>query len=227
MRKSFFTTLLSIGITVAASEVFAQFQNDPLNQVQIEVGDNYYGQSVEITGSRKIIDHFWANLSVETGSFSLKTDSHSNFLFYDNGTDTTYNLGLSIHDMDSFWISYCRNETGDFRFLNSLGVGVSYYDLTVHLTDQEGNNPDIYQGQKDISAFALYTDLHLLDYIPPRDQLVFSLGVKCNTSFLSSPQSVTTQDSAGYVRNASIASSDGGAIMFPYLEIFLGVGRYF
>jgi len=227
MKKNIFLLLAILGITLGASDGFAQFQNDPFNLVQIEFGGNYYGQSIEINYSRKMIDHFWANLSLETGSFSLALNSGSDFLFYDNGPISNYHFGLSIQDVDTFWISYCRNETEEFRILNSLGVGVSYYDLTYHLTDQHVGSTDLYQGQKDISAFALYTDLHLLDYIPAHDQLVFSLGVKCNTSFLPSPQTVIIKDNAGNVGSATMASSNGGPIMFPYLEVFLGVGRYF
>ncbi len=99
--------------------------------------------------------------------------------------------------------------------------------MTFHLSFNGADPSDTFQGQRDISAFALYTDLHLLDFYPPHDKLFFSLGIKGNTAFLSSPQTVNATDGSGGTAFISYSSGNGGAIMFPDLELYLGLGYGF
>ncbi len=222
-RRLLFSILLSLGVSGA----WAQSPEGLSNLAAIEVGDNYFGQSLELSYSTKIISHFWASFSIETGSFFFQDKAGSTFFVFTNNSTINYNVGLNIQDLERLSLSYYRNEKGAFRLLNSLGVGISYFDLTINLSEQTMNSATPYQGQKAISAFALYADLHLLDYYPPGDQLVFSLGIKSSTAFLSSPQTVSTTNSAGSKLVVSYASANGGAIIFPYPELFLSLGRLF
>ena len=218
--------LFFAGITLSVPAAFAQAGDDPPNLFGIEVGSNYYGQSLALSYSKKIIDHFWAGLSVEIGSLSLQSNAGSTILDFYNNSAYNYNIGLNIADLETLSLSYRLNEKGVLRFLNSLALGISYFDLTVNVSEQSASGA-LYQGQKGISAFALYTELHLLDFNPPGDQLAFSLGAKCNAAFLSSPQAVVTRNSAGNIIVVSEISPKGGSILFPYPELFLSVGRFF
>lgn len=221
------TLFLIAGILLAASGVFAQALNDPPNLVDIEVGDNYYGQSLALAYSTRLIDHLWAHFSVESGNFSAEAKADSSFLIFFNSSDNTYNVGLNLQDVETVSLFYVRAEKGEFRFLNSLGLGLTYFDTVVSVSDLIGDNPNAFQGQKSISAFALYTDLHLVDFHPTNDQLVFSLGIKGSTAFLPSPQTVTTRNSVNQTTVVGYKSADGGPLAIPYLELFFNVGRYF
>lgn len=200
-------------------------QNYSLNA---EVGNNYYGNSIGLSLSRRIVDHLWANLGYENGSFSHFQEAGSTFFIFSNPSSINYNLNIGIHEMTDLFISWRWKEDKPVWFLNSIGIGLSHYNLTVSSSFQKIGYPGIFRGAKDMSGFALYADLHLLDVHLPDDKLSYSLGVKCHTVWLSSPQVIVTDNGLGDTSNAAAeVSSDGGPIVVPYLELFLRVGYVF
>ncbi|SRR5579871_842556 len=224
MKPSLFLALM---IYLSATLGWAQGEVPLPNSVQAQVGDNYFGQSFGLTYSRDLLGPLWGQFALEIGSISFTSASGQTFFIFTNNTAIDYNVGLDIHDMVTTALAFHWTDRGTLRWLDSLAVGLTYFDLTVHTSYDTGNPGDPYQGQRDISAFALYTELHLLDFHVPNDRLFFSLGAKCNTAFLESPQTVYTKNRNGQTSSVSEINPNGGSILFPDIEGFLGLGYEF
>lgn len=224
MRHYFFLAFLAC---FQCSTAWGQDKDSLPNSGQIQVGSNYFGQSVALAYSRNLAGPLWAEVALETQSISFQSAAGQNFFVFYNSSYTNFNIGLDVHDFVTLDLAFHRSNQGEFRVLNSLAVGITHFDLTYHLSFNGADPSDVFRGQRDISAFALYTDLHLLDFYPSRDRLFFSLGIKGNTAFLPSPQTVDAKDGSGQTASISYASEDGGAIMFPDLELYLGLGYGF
>lgn len=210
-----------------SSTVSAQWDVETLNRGNAQVGSNYYGQSLSLNYSHKIFDHVWAGMALERATFSLDFNSGSTFLFFTNNSQTNYHIGFDIPILVSSFISIEREAKGMIRFVNSLAVGITYFDMTANVSTSSNNGSSIYQGGKEISAFALYTGLHLIDLYPPQEKVHFSLGIKGNMAWLSNPQRVDLTNGSGGKGFAILYSADGSPILVPYPELFFEIGYSF
>jgi hypothetical protein len=197
------------------------------NTLEIQVGDNYFGQSVALSAATRLGGPFWGGLSLELGNLTVESDANSSFYVFHNPSSTDFTVGLDLHPLASLWLAFHRSDSGEFRWLNSLGLGLSYFDSTLQVSFLDPTSASHYEGQKDLSAFALYADLHLLDFYPPNDSLFFSLGAKCSTALIASPQTVITANASGQTASVSYGTDDGSPITVPYVELFLSLGRGF
>jgi hypothetical protein len=222
IRKSLLLTLCILSGSLHAQETIS-----PSNTLEIQTGDNYYGQSLALSASTRLGGPLWGGLSLEFGGLTLDAIGNSSFYLFHNPSSTNFNIGLDLHPLASLWLSFHRSDNGEFRLFNSLALGLSYFDSTVDVSFVDPSSSSHYEGQKNLAAFALYSDLHLLDFYPSNDNLFFSLGVKCSTALIASPQTVVTKDSSGQTTEVTYETNDGSPITVPYLELFLSVGRGF
>ncbi len=210
-----------------AFPAWAGAELDPPYEIHLEAASNYYGQSFGLSVSKRILGPLWADLGVGQGSFSVDVKPGATFLVFKNDSGYEYGFGLDLRDFVSLSLSFHREEKGMLRWLNSLGLGLSYYDLSIFASQYDEGTADYYQGHRDMSTFALYTVLQLVDFHVPDDHLSFSLGIQGSTAFLASPQSILMKDSSGYRQVLSIHTKDGSPILIPYLELFLAMGYGF
>jgi hypothetical protein len=214
---------LPLVVAVWACASFLEAQAIAPGEIRGEIGSNYFGQTLGFSYSHRILDPFWGSLGMELGRFNLSLDPGESFLGFANNTSYEYQVGLSIRWMATASLALRFEEKGEFRFLNSLGTGVSFYDAAFHLSRRSPSS-SLFQGSQDHSGFALHLHLSLVEYHPPKDRLFFGLGVKGSTAFLSSPQSMVIRNSSGATQTLTLSTKDGSPIPFPYFEAFLGIG---
>jgi len=196
---------------------------DPPHNLLAQVGSNYFGQTLGLSYSHRLLGQFWGNTGIRFGSFNLNLGPGESIFWLTNTTSYEYQAGLSLHWVASAALAFRFADQGEFRLSPSVAAGASFYDATFHIARQLPGF-SLYQGSKDHSGFALYLEWVLLEYRPPKDRLFFSLGAKGNAAFLSSPQSIVIKDPSGNQSTLTLSTEDGSPIPFPYLEAFLGVG---
>jgi hypothetical protein len=189
--------------------------------IGLEGGTNFIGASAALRLSKKIQGPFWGSFILEQTSFSFVSKAGSGYLGFINPTGKDVTLNVDIHSIFTLEGVYRRTEEGTFRLLDSVGLGISQFDLTIHEAFSASPSQPL-KGEKSLSALAVFTEVHLLDFHPPEGEFDFFLGVKAQTAFIPGPLTVYMENGYGQIQAAVQYGKKGEPLIFPYPELFLG-----
>jgi hypothetical protein len=202
----------------------------PADSINVGAGGNSIGESLDLSLSRRFFDHFYINLGAEGANFYQNQEAGADFLSFTNPTSNNYLVSSPSFFMADLYFSWRWKEDRLVWFLNSVGIGVSYYELTLH-ADYEDRSvwPAKYYfyGNNCWSGMALYTDVHLLDVHWPKDPLTYTLGAKCHTVWFPESISIPVQNGFGLTQTALEVSPNGRPVIVNYWELYLRVGYAF
>ncbi len=80
------------------------------NSGQIQVGSNYFGQSLGLSYSRDLAGPLWADFALETQSISFQSVAGQTFFVFNNNSYTNFNIGLDVHDFVTMDLSFHRSD---------------------------------------------------------------------------------------------------------------------
>ncbi|HUO56584.1 MAG TPA: hypothetical protein VMV05_00260 [bacterium] len=220
------STLLSLALVLLPLSVLGKESETPSFAAGIEGATSFYGFSGSLFVSKRFAPALWAKIELEQGSFSFLSPAGKGFLGFPNliGFDT--NVHVDIRSIVSVLVSLQINGESEFRFLDSVGLGLSECDLQLTETFQnyQGNS---FTGIKPFSTAAICGELGFLDYHPSGAGLDFRLGMRGNCGFINGPLYNYFENNSGQVVGRVQYGQKNDLLLFPFLELFLGTSYAF
>ena len=192
----------------------------------IEGGTSFYGFSGSLFVSKKVAPALWAKLELEQASFSFLSPAGMDFLGFPNliGLDT--DVRVDIHSIVSVLVCLQINGEGEFRLLDSAGLGLSECDVSLEESFQNSQGAR-YKGIKPFSTVAVCGEVGFLDYHPSGTNLDIRLGAKGNCGLINAPLVNYIENSSGQLVGRVQYGQKNDLLLFPFLELFLGTSYTF
>jgi hypothetical protein len=206
-------TLTLVLITLFYGYINADTLDVASNKFTADWGTNYYGNTFLISVSRTLSKHFSVGLGYGQGTINFQIKGPSSFWGVDFGDFEELNTNIDFNHMIDFVLYYNIHRPKTFSLLNTYGLGLSHYNLTVsqsaYRTNIDYRYSGYYSGSKFISGYAFFTSIDFVEWHPNKDKQ-FSLiwGGKMHITAISMPQRNTLSN--GYdITTISETSDDG------------------
>jgi hypothetical protein len=220
--------LLAFTILFCAQGVKTQDKPVERNSVQVEWGNNLYGNTISAGYNYRITDHIGAGISFGKGFFSYEIGDNKNFIFAKNtpGIDNIFSLDFGM--LLDLKISYrVRGKFAGLKWFDKYEIGLSYVSLTFSDEYIEPGIPGLWKAKKNYSLYSGLASVSIMEYVPSvYKNISFSLGLKSRFTFLKSPQTVFYENGQ-YSSKVVLSTGDGGSFIWFYPELFLRIGYIF
>jgi len=226
--KPFGILLLLFTILLCAQGTKAQDKPIERNSVQIEWGNNLYGNTISAGYNFLFSNHFGAGVSVGKGIFRYEIGDNKSFIFVKNtpGTDNIFSLEFDM--LLDLKVSYrIRNKFDRWKLFDKYEIGLSYVNLIFRDEFIEPGTPGLWEAKKNYSLYSALVSLSIVEYTPQEYRNIsFHLGIKSRFTLQKSPQTVFYEN--GYSsRKAVVSACNGGDFLWYYPELFLKIAYIF
>lgn len=216
----FFLYLIAFSILT-----FPQETEAAKTTLAVDWGSNYYGNTAAVGINRVIHEHFSVGLNVSFGRFKCTLPHHGTKFKITNYLEQSLVNNIKIHYIANASIYWHRKRDKVFTLLNTFGIGLGRYYITLKQKTTKEGVPGEYEGSKDLSRNALFFTVHLFEFRQKRiPHFGITMGVKSHLSSIKIPQPVVLLN---FYRHLIVSQDGKGHYPVPYIEGFLRVSCSF